>query len=226
MEQILSKYSQIGENQSIGERIFTTLRNLILNEDIERGEKLFESKLAEYLEVSRTPVREALQRLEQEGLIEAQPRRYYVVKGISAKDAVEIIYIRAALESMVVEKVCDEANEELLVKLEENLNESEKHLQNSDIENLNHANGDFHKILLDFANMPRVATLLTNYYDYIIRFRKISLSIEERRYKVIESHRKIFNALKSNDKEEAVKAMKEHILSIVPYIEPYLEESS
>lgn len=218
VETTLRNNSSIGKVESIREKVFYTLRNLILYSELKPGERLVESQLAELLGVSTTPVREALQKLVQEGLVEIYPRRHYIVRGISWEDAVEIVRIRASLEIIVIEKVIEIINEDILKELEASLDLSKRYIESFDIDNLCKANDSFHKILIKHANSARLDLMLKNFSDYIVRFRKISLSQPGRAQDVFKDHSNIFESLKNGDVEKAVLYTKEHIWGIIPFL--------
>ena len=121
------------EHYSLGGKVFTSLKNSILSGEFENGAELREIVLAKKLGVSRTPVREALRQLEQEGLVEIFPNRGAYVKGITYKDVEDIYRIRARLEGLCAEMAVSSITEQQLAKLEETIFLSKYYEEKKDI---------------------------------------------------------------------------------------------
>ena len=104
---------------SLGNKIFDILRDRILNEEYEHGQKLNELALANELKISRTPIREALKQLELEGLVESIPNKGVYVKGFSPRDIDDMFEIRCALEGLAIQLAIDRMDEEHLAKIKD-----------------------------------------------------------------------------------------------------------
>src|SRR5699024_4784572 len=133
----------------IREQVFKKLRQMILSYELKPGDKIIEGKLAETLNVSRTPVREALHRLEEEGLIEIFPRRHCLVKGITIESIHEINLIRAKLEPEAAVIATDKLSKNDLEFLESALVKSQIAFNNKDIQAMIELNDEFHNIIIN-----------------------------------------------------------------------------
>lgn len=204
-------------NLPIREQIFKKIRMMILNYELKPGDKLIEGQLAEQLGVSRTPVREALHRLEEEGLIEIFPRRYCLVKGITIDSIHEINLIRANLEPLTAVIAVEKLTDEDLTKLDNILSQSKRALSEKDIENLILLNDEFHNLIIQSANLPRITKLLENLQDYYMFFRRSYMKKDELAERTMKEHFEILKALKSRDKDLVEKAYKHHVGGIFEY---------
>ena len=123
--------------------VFQTLREAILRGDLKPGERLMELHLASKLGVSRTPIREAIHMLQQEGLVVTVPRRGAEVAKMTEKDMEDVLLIREALEILAVQLACDNITEEQILLLEEKVSEFERVIQTGDIKLIAKADIDF-----------------------------------------------------------------------------------
>jgi DNA-binding GntR family transcriptional regulator len=212
------------ESLSIRETVYQKVRWKILKGELKRGEKLIEAELAESLGVSRTPVREALHKLEQEGLVEIFPRRYCEVKGITPKCIEEINLIRSLLEPAAAKKATNTLTDEQLVYLEELLNLSELHFADRNVEKLMEVHDEFHQCIIRASGYDRVIQILENMHDYIIRFRYSFLAKSHLVERSIKEHRDILNALKERDPEKVEENYRKHLSGISEYELVVLEE--
>ncbi len=193
------------------EVVFDTLREAIISGVLRPGERLMESQLAGELGVSRTPVREAIRKLELEGFVVMVPRKGAYVAGISLKDIVDVFEVRAALEalatSLAAERITDEELEELeriLVRKAELIDQQEiKLFIESDIE--------FHANLYRASRNDRLIQILSNLQDEIHRFRSVSLAHPGRMREALDEHRKVVEALGDRDIARAEALAWEHI---------------
>ena len=101
--------------------VFNTLRNAILKGELEPGEKLMEKKLSEKLGVSRTPIREAIRKLELEGLVVMTPRKSAEVASITEEDLTDVLEVRRVLETLAIDLACKNITNEIISELEANL---------------------------------------------------------------------------------------------------------
>lgn len=151
--------------QSIREMVFKRLRKEILLGVRKPGEKLIESELAKSLGVSRTPIREALHKLEQEGLIEVYPRKYSLVIGITNDCLNEINLIRALLEPAAAKQAVFHLTDQQLQEMEQFLDQSEHYFRKNDIQNLLKVHDAFHQMMITASKFPRIIQILENMHD-------------------------------------------------------------
>lgn len=195
----------------IREIVYEELRKAIFDGRIKKGEHLVESIIGEEMEVSRTPVREALRQLEAEGLVSNVPRRGAIVQGITKEDAVEIYDLREVLEGLVVRLACKNITDEDIIRLKDILKKMEETISKKDDESYLNIHGDFNTIIFNRANSKRLQSLMTNIYDYLASLRSISLQKEDRRISALEEHRQIVYALEKRDEEAVEKLAREHV---------------
>ncbi len=196
--------------QPLRDVVFETLRDAIIQGRLRPGERLMEIQLAEEMGVSRTPVREALRKLELEGLIVMIPRKGAYVAGISVKDIVDVFEVRAALESLAAglaaERITDQELEELeraLVQISE--------ASGSNLDAVVQTDTNFHEIIYRASRNQRLTQLITNLQEQIQRFRTTSLAQPGRTKTAIEEHRKIVEAISERNVELAQALAREHI---------------
>lgn len=193
--------------------VYEYLRTAIINGLIKPGERLVEKEYAEKFNISRTPVREALRKLEIEGLVENIPRRGDIVKGIDLNDMMEIFAIRQALEPLIVKTAMENLTPEAITRLQETVDKMTFHDNLDDTSAVLTSFQAFHDILLDLSNMPRLSSIISQLKDYLGRFRTMSLSSPERRTQAIKEHKEILQAIVANDNQTAEKLLSAHLAS-------------
>jgi DNA-binding GntR family transcriptional regulator len=189
--------------------VFETLRDAIIQGKLKPGERLMEIQLAEEMGVSRTPVREAMRKLELEGLIVMVPRKGAYVAGISVKDIVDIFEVRAALESLAAGLAAERITEEELEELERALVQISE--AGSNIDAVVRTDTGFHEIIYRASRNQRLLQIITNLQEHIQRFRTTSLSRPGRTKTAIEEHRQIVEAISERNVELAQALAREHI---------------
>jgi DNA-binding GntR family transcriptional regulator len=175
------------------------------------GERIVEKECAERYRISRTPVREALRKLEIEGLVQYIPRKGVVVKAINVGEIEEIYAIRIALESLAVEAAIERISDEDITMLQHITAQMQKHEDAGKMEELLETCNEFNEVLLRVAAMPRLITIIHSQKDSLQRFREITLSKEVRRSRAIIEHKEILKAVIDKDKARAVKYVKLHL---------------
>ncbi len=200
----------ITDVKPIREIIFEYLRQVILDGVIKPGDRLVERDIAAKFNVSRTPVREALRKLESEGYVEYIPRKGDVVRGFNAEEIEEIYDIRKALECLAVRKAIKNISEhetERLKTIIEQLDKDEKGDGEQTFKGLH----DFDELILNTAKMPMVSNFVHVLQESLVRYRKINLSHEPRRKVAIKEHRAILKAIIDRDVERAEQLIALHI---------------
>ncbi len=196
--------------------VFETLRDAIITQVLKPGERLMEIQLADEMGVSRTPVREAIRKLELEGLVVMVPRKGAYVAGVSMKDIHEVYEVRAALEMLAVSLAAERITDEELDALERQvLKESEAETSgNTDentLDNIVYIDTTFHDIIYQAAHNQRLVQFLNILQEQLQRFRAASLSRPGRSKTALEEHKQIIEALAERNGELASKLAKEHI---------------
>ena len=196
---------------NLTERVYQQLRQNILSGKYKDGEALTELGVAKELNVSRTPVREALRQLELEELIEIRQNRGAVVKGISIDDIRDIFEIRSMIESMAAARAAVEGTEEDFERLEETLDLTQFYLDRQNYEKLESMDGRFHQQLYDICKSRMLRRILKDLHNYVGRSRGASLKTEGRAQDSILEHRHILEAMRARDVEAARERMLEHV---------------
>lgn len=191
--------------------VFHTLREAILKGELKPGERLMELQLAAKLGVSRTPIREAIRMLEQEGLAVTIPRRGAEVARMTEKDMEDVLQIREALDILAVQLACDKITEEELEELERSVEVFVKVAKSENVRKVAEADIDFHDIIYRATENPKLVILLSNLREQIYRYRVEYLKNEENYPMLIEEHRQILLGLRNRDKDYVVKMMRKHV---------------
>ncbi len=193
------------------EVVFETLREAIINGVLRPGERLMELQLAEALGVSRTPVREAIRKLELEGFVVMVPRKGAYVAGISLKDITNVFEVRAALEGLAAGLAAERITEEELEELERILVEKAEIIEKGEVARFVECDTRFHDVIYRVSRNQRLVQILSNLRDEINRFRSVSLAYPGRMREALEEHRKIVEAIAERDVSLAQAAALEHI---------------
>ena len=198
-------------NSSLEEKVYKTLEDQILSQKLTAGEAVTEMKLSAELGVSRTPVREALQRLDREGLIKLIPNKGAFVIGISEKDLIDIYMIRMRLEGLAARITAEKADESTVRHLRENTELTEFFISKGNIERVKDLDSDFHDIIYRACESRMLCKTLSELHRYIASYRKLSLTVEGRIEKSFEEHKQICDAIEKKDKENADRLMSRHV---------------
>jgi DNA-binding GntR family transcriptional regulator len=191
--------------------VFKTLREAILRGELKPGERLMELQLASKLGVSRTPIREAIRMLEQEGLAVTIPRRGAEVARMTLKDMEDVLEIREALDELAVQVACTRITQEQLDRLRKVKEEFELCTRGSDVKKIALADVAFHDVIYEATGNPKLVSMLSNLREQIYRYRVEYLK-DSRNYPIlIREHETILEALRLRDKEQATAAMQEHV---------------
>lgn len=202
---------QMDEYLPLRDVVFNTLRRAILKGELKPGERLMEIALAERLGVSRTPIREAMRKLELEGLVVMIPRRGAQVANITEKDLNDVLEVRITLEQMAIEKACKLMTEEQLSSLYLAAKEFEHMLPEGNLVALAEADEAFHDIIYKASDNARLIQVVNNLREQIYRYRVEYLKEEEVRHDLINEHVEMYNAIKAHDVEKAKELTFAHI---------------
>ncbi len=191
--------------------VFNTLRQAILRGELKPGERLMEIQLANKLGVSRTPIREAIRKLELEGLVLMIPRRGAEVAEITEKSLRDVLEVRRALEELSVQLACDRITEEQIEELKVAAKEFERVLKSGDVTAYAEADVKFHDIIYFATDNQRLIALLYNLREQMYRYRVEYLKRSEVHEKLLAEHQYIIEMLESRNREKAVEAVCQHI---------------
>lgn len=191
--------------------VFNTLRRAILTGELKPGERLMEIHLANRMGVSRTPIREAIRKLELEGLVIMIPRRGAEVAQITEKGLKDVLEVRRALDALCVELACDRISAEEEEQLKEACNEFERATKTKDATVIAKADVVFHDIIVQATGNQRLIQLINNLSEQMYRYRFEYIKDENRHDSLIDEHRIIYESIVKRDKTKAARTAKLHI---------------
>ena len=187
--------------------VFNTLRKAILRGELKPGERLMEIQLANKLGVSRTPIREAIRKLELEGLVLMIPRKGAEVAQITEKNMQDVLEVRKALEELSVQLACERITPEQVEEMKMAAEDFRKVLKSGDVTKIAEADVKFHDIIFAATNNQRLITLLNNLREQMYRFRVEYLKQKECYPQLLEEHDKLIALISGGEVEEACELM-------------------
>lgn len=202
---------QMNEYLPLRDVVFNTLRQAILKGELKPGERLMEIALADKLGVSRTPIREAMRKLELEGLVVMIPRRGAQVANITEKDLNDVLEVRIALESMAIEKACKRMTEEQMLKMRRAEKNFERVMAEGNLVRIAEADVEFHEMIYQAADNARLYQVLSNLREQMYRYRVEYLKEEETRNQLIREHEQLSRAIRERDVEKAQELSFRHL---------------
>lgn len=207
----MKKYNDFEDQYSLRARVYSTLREDILSGKYKAGENLVEVKIAEELNVSRTPVREAVRQLELEGLVESIPNKGVTVKGINKQDIQDIYQIRKVLEGLAAKWAVEKITDEELQSLQEAYELMEFYTMKNDINQISKLNTRFHEIIFTATKSNIMQHILKDFQFYVKWARHESLCTPGRKEEALKEHSSILNAFKNRDVKEAERCVSAHV---------------
>lgn len=210
---ITTPLSHIESSRSLDRLAYDKIKSAILNFRLLPGQSLVEADLAEQLMISKTPVRDALMRLQREGLVKRLPYKGSFVSEISNQDMVDIFEIRIVLESLAASLVSQEITHSEIDEMEKLIEQHEYALKFGKNSEIAQSNAKFHHLIVSRCTNPHLHNILNEIDDKLKRYRALSISQDTRRDKSVKEHRVILNALREKDAQGAEKAMKNHLQS-------------
>ena len=201
----------IDEYLPLRDVVFNTLRRAILKGELEPGERLMEIALANKLGVSRTPIREAIRKLELEGLVVMIPRKGAEVARITEKDLRDVLEVRTSLEKLAIELACDRITEDDIHDLKLACKNFEESFGKDDLTTIAEKDVAFHDIIFRSTKNARLIQILNNLREQMYRYRMEYLKDIAVRRTLAEEHRSICEALRARDEKKALDYIKVHI---------------
>lgn len=214
MEEYFSKIvalTDLKQNKPLNEIVFEGLRDAIIQGVIPVGERINESIYSEKMNISRTPVREALRRIQEEGLVEYVPHYGVVVKKITIDDAKEIYQIRKALDVLATINAMKIMSEEEFEEMRQLLVKTDEADAAGNVKLVVELSKDFNDMIYRFARMPRLDVIVKKLRQYLVRFRDISLTEDNRRRKALDEHWLLYKYMKQQDVEMLTTITNEHL---------------
>lgn len=207
----LIRIVDLSQHLPLNQIIYEGLRTAIITGIIPMGERINEKQYAEYLNVSRTPVREALRRIQDEGIVEYIPNYGIVVTTFSEEDVLEIYQIRTALDILAATNSMKLMTPNDFQEMEDLLDRTDDAQAKGNVREVIEMSKEFNTMVYRFARMPRLETIQNRLRDYLIRFRDISLTADDRRARALEEHRLIYRCLRTGEVEQMEMIIREHL---------------
>nr|WP_330372944.1 GntR family transcriptional regulator [Lacrimispora celerecrescens] len=191
--------------------VFNTLRQAILKGELAPGERLMEIQLAERLGVSRTPIREAIRKLELEGLVLMIPRKGAEVAKISEKSLRDVLEVRRSLEELAIELACQRMTPEAVEELERKQEEFKEAVEQGNPMEIAETDEAYHDVIYKGTCNDRLVQMINNLREQMYRYRLEYIKDEDKRQILLLEHDNILRAVRQRKVQEAKEAMREHI---------------
>lgn len=216
----------LNANISIGDRAYTALKEAIMAADIyaQREEiRLDERQLSRALGVSRTPIREAMTLLEQEGFLRTAPRRGVFIVRKTKKEIIEIIEVCAALESMAARLATINASDESIAALRPMFDEFHRSAPSEHLHEYSDANIAFHQAIIHLSGSHLISRMIENLFVHVRAIRRMTISQKDRASRSIADHMRIIEALERRDTELAERLVRQHSLDLAAHVDKYCD---
>ena len=212
IKQPLNGIKAVGKTPPMGELAYVSLKEAIVKGDLHPGQRLVERELSEQMGISRIPVREAIKKLEQDGLIEKLEKGGFTVKNPSREEIEETYGIRACIESYAAALATKRMDASTLDKLEDNLKKYRNALTRGNIARMTQLNDELDELIYTASESKKLYALIGNFRDFISRYRKALLNCIDYAAISLSEHEKIVQAMKERDEEKVEKLVKKHLL--------------
>jgi DNA-binding GntR family transcriptional regulator len=196
---------------SLRERVYLHIKDLILEGEFKTGDRLVERELAERLNISRTPIREALFRLESQGFVKTVPRKGVIVADISEKEIIEVFTILSSLEVLAAKLAAQKLDDDTRNKFMDYIKKVEDCLKDENDSNFSHLHGELNHLLYSSAKNSKLYEMLSGLSDYIRAFAKTGYRNPGRPKQSMEEHLRIMEAIVNQEVEMAEYLTKIHI---------------
>lgn len=205
------QFQPMMESRPIREIAYEVLKHAIITGEIPAGERIVETDYAERLHISRTPLREALRKLERDGLVEYMMRRGVVVRAFTIDDVEQIYTIRNALEMLTLPAIVERVTPEDIEGLRQRLREMDAVLVTDDVEQLSPLARSFHNAITNLSGQTRILRVIESQDEYITRFSAISIAKESRRAQAHQEHHELVAYLEEKNLAAFTALMQQHI---------------
>ena len=202
---------KVNEYLPLRDVVFKTLREAILKGNLAPGERLMEIQLANQLGVSRTPIREAIRKLELEGLVIMIPRRGAEVARITEKDLKDVLEVRTSLEELAISLACERISDASVEALKEALKNFKAAINGGDVTKIAERDVAFHDIIFAATDNARLIQIVNNLREQMYRYRLEYLKDYTTHDRLYKEHEEIVAAIADRDKALARKLIVEHI---------------
>ena len=216
----------IDEGFSLKSRIYESLKNAIMNMNIYDDDtelRLDERRLSEQFGISRTPLREALARLDQEGLVRIVPRRGIYIVRKSKQEILEMITVWAALESMAARLITQNASDDEIASLRDLCSTFDGEAVKARIDEYSDTNIRFHQAILAMSKCALLEDMAQGLFMHVRAIRARTISEQDRANRSIVDHMHIIEALEARDTDLAERLVREHTLNLRAHVERYVD---
>lgn len=204
---------------SLADLTYKSLKETVLSMDYTSEGRLDERELARNLNVSRTPLRDAIRRLVGEGFLRVEPRKGVFVVRRTRQEIIEILYVRAALEGMAAKLATRHITEEHLAEMKFMFSGFTVRNVNAKVDQFSVANVQFHELVLKVCNCRKLQEIAANIYDHMRMVRMYTIRLGDRAKNALTEHLEIIRAFEKRDGELASDLMQRHIEGLARYVE-------
>ena len=208
---VLGLLKAMVERKSLGQMVYENLRQTIVRGSIAPGTRLVESQIAEAQGISRTPVREAMHKLERERFLERLPHGGFSVLELSREEIMETFGIRSVLEGYAARLAAINHRPGQLKPLQQKIDEFQRLLDRRHLKELPQVNAEFHDLLYALSDSPRLIRMIDTLRDHIYRYRQIILKEAGQARTSNEDHRLILESIRTRDAAGVEQLVREHI---------------
>jgi DNA-binding GntR family transcriptional regulator len=226
MSENVLKIQPIKDNLSLNARIYDDLKEAIVTMNIYDDDaelRLDERSLSEQFGISRTPLREALARLDQEGLVHIEPRRGIFIKRKSKQEILDMITVWAALESMAARLITLEAHDDEIATMRPMLSVYDTNKVTEHIDEYSETNISFHQAIVALGKCPLIGEITDRLFMHVRAIRARTIFEEDRAKRSVEDHLGIVEALEARDTDLAERLVREHTLKLRDHVARHLD---
>jgi DNA-binding GntR family transcriptional regulator len=224
ISEIVGKNLDLTQNKPLKHLVYEAFRKTIILGEIPAGQRINEKEFSEVMNISRTPIRYALKKLESEKLVQHVQGVGVIVKGISIKDAYEIYDIRKALDVLAFVKAMKLMTDDDFTQLRLHLENAEQLNKNNEVDKLLKNFSQFNAFIYDKSQMQRLKSIVTNLQEYLIYFRDISIRAKERCTLALNEHWSIYQSMLKQDEEQVRLIIIEHLDHSLSFIIKEMEQ--
>lgn len=206
---------KVTEYKPLRDLVFDTLREAIMTGKLKPNERIMEVNLAETLGVSRTPVREAIRKLELEGLVTMHPRKGAYISDISTDSIIEVLQIRKSLEALAISLAIPNITDADINKMEQINNKFGQAIAEDDFETITNSDYEMHEIIYIASRNKRLINMMQSLDETMKRFRMVFFNDIADTKELIEEHEHIIEALKVRDEKKATDSINLHMDGII-----------
>lgn len=207
----MNEFFTLGNYKPLRDLVFDYMKEAIITGKLKPGERLMEVQLAERLGVSRTPVREAIRKLELEGLVVMVPRKGAYVADLNAKDLLNVLEVRSSLEGLAASLAAERITDEELEKLKSIVEEFRVKMDEGDLEALIRLDKEFHDLIFAASRNDKLIQIMNNLQEHVHRFRVKYITEGKKAKRIYQEHKKIAELIEQRDANGARKWAEKHV---------------